>query len=456
MKVSLPYGDDFIEAELPDRARIVESRWMVGKLDPVPDIEKAIRDALDRPLDMAPLPELVRKGSKVLIAFDDPTVVCMAPLRNLAIRAVLADLRKAGVEKRDIWLVCASAIHRRWTRKEIARTIGDDLVEEFGYRVFSHDAEDRDNLVDLGPTPNGYDVELNKLVVECDLTIYVNANTLRGLTGGWKSVCVGLSTYKSIRWHHGPDGLSAAVHNNPLHRVLDEMGAHLESKIGKNRVFKIETILRSPFEVAKIFAGNVWSTRKKVLELLQQSAPPKTVEAEKADVIMYGLAAYSPYATFARMNPILTLLSSGLGYFGGATERMGKKGCTVIMATPCPNEWDDVHHASYREVWERAIAVTRDPWELRDLFEEDFANRPDYLYKYRHCNSFHPVHGLLASYPLRRLQHIGDVIVAGPKDPDLVRHVGFIPAASIEKALQQAEAKHGKDCKITFIQQLPG
>ncbi|MBI2891732.1 MAG: DUF2088 domain-containing protein [Nitrospirae bacterium] len=455
MRMTLPYGDGWVDAELPDRTRLVPSSWMPAKLGPVPDLAAAIRAALNQPLEMPPLTELARKGSRVLIAFDDPTVVCFAPLRAMAIKAVLEDLRRAGVEKRDIWLVCASALHRRWTRQEIGRVIGDDLVQEFGYRVFSHDAEDRDQLSYIGATPNGYDVEVNRLVTECDLTIYVNGSALRGLTGGWKSVCVGLSTYRSIRWHHSPEGLSAAVHNNPLHRVLDEMGALLESRIGKNRIFKIETVLANPFEAAHVFAGDVGATRRKVLSLLQEAAPPKPKDAEKADVILYGLPAYSPYATFARMNPILTLFSTGLGYLGGSSESMGKPGCTVIMATPCPNEWDEVHHAAYREVWERVLAVTRDPWEMRDLFEEDFANRPDYLYKYRFCYSFHPTHGLMASYPLRRLKHIGQVIVAGPKDPALIRHAGFVPTATVEEAIATAEARHGRDCSIALIQHLP-
>ncbi|MBI2058770.1 MAG: DUF2088 domain-containing protein [Nitrospirae bacterium] len=448
ISVSMAFGDGMIDATLPDRTRKRPSSWMPGKLPPITDIGKAVRDALDRPMDMPRIPELVRNGSKVLIAFDDPTVICLAPLRNLAIRAVLDDLRKAGVQRNDIWLVCASALHRRWTRNEIGRIIGDDLVQEFGYRVFSHDAEDKENLAYLGATPNGYDVEVNKLVVDCDLTVYINASALRGLTGGWKSVCVGLSTNRSIRWHHSPDGLSASVRNNPLHRVLDEMGALVDEKLGKNRVFKIETVLRSPFEVAHVFAGGVSATRKKVLSLLQDSVPAAVPEGEKADVLVYGLASYSPYATFAKMNPILTLFSSGLGYFGGTTESVGKKGCTVIMATPCPNEWDDVHHAAYREVWDRVLPVTKDPWAMRDQFEEDFANRPDYLFKYRYCYSFHPVHGLMASYPLRRMKHIGQVIVAGAKDP-------FVPAPSVEAAVDMAESTHGRSCNLTFIDHLP-
>src|SRR3990170_3376172 len=71
---------------------------------------------------------------------------------------------------------------------------------------------------------------------------------------------------------------------------------------------------------------------------------PRRSEAEPADVVIYGVPAWSPYATFARMNPLLTLVSSGLGYLGGYIEALGKPGCSVIMATPCPDDWDLEHH----------------------------------------------------------------------------------------------------------------
>lgn len=455
MDITLPFGDTFITAQVPDRTRVITSSWMPEKLRPVEDLPAEVRRALGSPVDFPRITDVVGRGKKVTIAFDDPTVPCFAPLRQTVIGTIVDDLVGAGVEKRDITLMCAPGLHRRWTRNEIANIIGSDLVEQFGYRVMCHDAEDTDNLVYLGTTKNGYDVEVNRCVTDSDLTVYVNASTLRGLTGGWKSICVGLGTFRSIRWHHSPDGLSASVHDNRMHYILNEMGAFLEEKVGRRRVFKIETVLTSPFEVHRIFAGGVDAVRKDVLGLLTKAAPPRPAESEKVDVVLYGVPAYSPYATFARMNPILTLFSTGLGYFGGTIEKMGKKGCTVIMATPCPDDWDEIHHAAYREVWDRVLSRTRDPWEMRDLFEEDFAHRPEYIYKYRFCYSFHPVHGLMASYPLRRMKHIGRVIVAGAASPDLIRHVGCEPAESVEKAVSMAEAIHGKDCSIALIRHLP-
>jgi hypothetical protein len=45
------------------------------------------------------------------------------------------------------------------------------------------------------------------------------------------------------------------------------------------------------------------------------------------------------------------------------------------------------------------------------------------------------------------------VIVAGPGDAAVVRHLGFEVAESVEEAVRRAEALHGPDCAIGYIEQ---
>jgi hypothetical protein len=148
------------------------------------------------------------------------------------------------------------------------------------------------------------------------------------------------------------------------------------------------------------------------------------------------------------MNPLLTLISSGLGYLGGYIEALGKPGCSVIIATPCPEQWDMEHHPSYKEVWERVLPVSRDPYEISERFGAEFASRADYIEQYRFGVAFHPIHGILATHPLKRLKHAGRVYVAGPDDPAVPRHVGFIPARTVEDALSEALKTHGPNATI--------
>lgn len=453
MDVELPYGERTIPATLPSRTRTL-SNVETATPPPVADLDATVRAALARPLGRPRLRESVRPGAAVTIAFDDATVASHGPIRGVAIRAVLEELEAAGVSRGRVTLVCANALHRQLRPAELARLLGEDLVREFGPRLLCHDAEDAAAIVDLGHTPaHGYPVQVHRLVADSDLTVYVNARYVRGFNGGWKSVCVGLSTWESIKVTHTPDGMSMSVHANRMHAVLDEMGHHLEARLGP-RVFKVDTLLADPRRVAQVVAGGVDECRQAMLASLAAIFPPRREAAgERFDVLVYGVPDSSPYAIFSHVNPILTLISSGLGYLGGLIEAAGAPGCTVIMATPVPERWDRTAHPSYPEVWERMLPRTRDPYEIMARFADDYARRPEYIEAYRHGFGFHPIHGILAVHPLRRLSHVGRVIVAGPLDAAVPRHLGFETAASVEEAVARAEQIHGRDCRIAHIVQ---
>ncbi len=443
---TLPYGDSTVDVSLPDRTRF-PSRGLSSGLQPVADQAQAVREALAKPLGLPRIGETVRPDSRVLIAFDDPTVPSSAEIRPLVIEAILAELAEAGVPEENVSLVCANALHRKWTSEELASILGEDLVQRFGPRLACHDAEDPENLVYLGTTASGYDVEVHRLVAESDLAVYVNAGVMLGFSGGWKSVCVGLSTWRSIRWTHTPDGMTMSVRDNRMHRVFDEMGEHLEKSLGR-RIFKVETLLARGLTLAHVWAGGVSETRARAVEVQAAENPPRRTAAEPADILIYGVPNWSPYATFSFMNPILTLISSALGYLGGNIEALGKPGCSVILTTPCPERWDMEHHPSYPEVWSRVLSESRDPYEINERFLDEFAARADYIQRYRQGYAFHPVHGILATHPLKRLRHAGRVFVAGAEDPAVPRHVGFIPTATVEEAIAEAERIHGSDCSI--------
>ncbi len=450
MNRQIPFGDTTIQVELPDRTFIIGTEAK-KPLEPVADLPAAVDEALAEPLGMPPVSELVKPGSRVTIAFDDLTVPCYAPIRRVAIDALLAQLESAGVGREQVTLLCANGLHRKFPPEELATILGKDLVEEFGPRLLCHDAEDHDNLSYLGQTEGGHDVEISRYATDADLTVYITASHNRGFSGGWKSVCVGLGSWRSIRHHHGPDGMTMSIKDNKMHKMLDEMGRVVEAKSNAT-FFKVDAVEANPFQCAKVFAGSTWEGRRAAMEIMSDLyTPRRDMSDERYDVIVYGVPNWSPYATFASMNPILTLVSSGLGYFGGAITALGKPGCTVILATPCPFQWDRLHHAPYPLVWEEVLPESRDPYEIDKRFGEQYANDEELIEKYRNQYSFHPIHGIMATHPLKRLKHAGRVIVAGIDDPATARHLGFDTAATVENAIADAEAQHGKDCGIAFL-----
>jgi nickel-dependent lactate racemase len=98
----------------------------------------------------------------------------------------------AGVD--DVQLIAALALHRRMTESELRHAVGDRVYDAFAPsgRIYNHDAEDPDGMLEIGTTKHGELVEINKRAAESDLLIYVNVN-LVSMDGGWKSTATGLA-----------------------------------------------------------------------------------------------------------------------------------------------------------------------------------------------------------------------------------------------------------------------
>ena len=129
---------------------------------------------------------------KLTICFDDvslPLPPMAAPdIRQRVIETVLDMAAEAGVD--DVVLVAALALHRRMTEEELrhASESGSSRVRA-ARDATQHDAEDPDNLIHLGQTDQGEDVEINKRAATSDLLVYVNINLVRwtAATRAWRS-----------------------------------------------------------------------------------------------------------------------------------------------------------------------------------------------------------------------------------------------------------------------------
>lgn len=57
----------------------------------------------------------------------------------------------------------------------------------------------------------------------------------------------------------------------------------------------------------------------------------------------------------------------------------------------------------------------------------------------------------MATFPLKRLDHAGRIIVAGIEEPELAEHLGFMHAPSVEEAIRVAQQHHGRDASIAVV-----
>jgi nickel-dependent lactate racemase len=460
--ISVPYGDSALSVRLPERTRIIERNIAPEKA--LKDVADAVRKAVRNPVGCDPLSTLVGPKSTVTIGFDDPIGFCPAQkqpdFKGVAVRVVLEELERAGVGLQNIRLVCAVGLHRKWTTRELGTMLGDDIAYRWGpSRLFNHDAEDKENLAFLGETSRGMEVEVNRLVVDSDQFIYVS-NPWSPFNGGWKSAVVGLSSFRSIRHHHRPypkaTGKSTMdPERSAFPRLLNEMGEVIEKELLRRgrRYFQIEGAMNNalPQEVVRVTAGHPVEAHKRTLEVLQ-AQHVETVKGQ-SDVVIYGMGNNrDPYSKHSTVNPIL-VRNLGMSYSFGLFQNkpLVRENGIAILVHPCARAFDRVKYPSYVEMFEKLLPEITDPFELWELYAEEYAHRPEYVHKYRYGYGFHGAHPFIlygqGAYGFRYLSRI---FLAGAVDFETARRIGFEPFATVEEAVEEAEASLGKDCSIAY------
>ncbi len=481
--------------------------------DPLPrirDVREAIRHALANPHGSEPLAELLRPGMRLTIAIDDislPLPPMQAPdIRQLVLEEVIELAARRGVE--DLKLYMANSLHRRMTASEVKHAVGERVFRSFyPHDLANHDAEDRDNLLFVGTTEKGEEVEINKRAATSDLIVYVNIN-LVPMDGGHKSVPVGLASYRSVRHHHNvhtmlhsrsymdPREGRSAIHDScrRMGKVLEDAGI---------RIFTIETTLnnetfpepfgfmnkrewewsakeqatylaakklndltppaarhqvwmrmRSPVGVTGINAGATDPVHERTLAKLHEQ---QLVHVEgQSDVLVFGIPYLGPYNVNSIMNPIL-VHCLGLGYLFNMyrNKPLVRPGGVVIMFHPVPWEFHQVHHPSYIDFFEEVLAETTDPATIESKFEERYATDPWYIHLYRTSYAYHGVHPFYMWYwGAHALDYLGDVIVVGGNRRACER-MGYRAATTFKDALEMAGETVGRSPSITYFHMPP-
>jgi hypothetical protein len=501
------HGEGFRLEKLPaGRSRVI---YPAEPLEPLRDPDAAIRHALLHPEDCEPLPALLFPGMKLTIAFDDislPLPPMRRPdIRQRVIEAVLDMAAAAGVD--DVHLIAALALHRRMTEAELRHALGDRIYDAFAPRgtLYNHDAEDPSAMAFLGTTDQGEEVEISRRAAESDLLVYVNIN-LVAMDGGWKSTATGLASYRSLRHHHN---VRTMQHSRSF---MDQTRSELHSsnwRMGEVmrragvRIFQIESTLnndtfpkpfdflmkrewewtardratyvgtraslkhtpsklareifqsiRAPHQMTGVHAGEVEAVHRLTTEMIyRQHLVP--VEGQ-TDILTMGLPYICPYNVNSIMNPIL-VMCLGLGYFFNLYRGrpLVREGGVVIIGHPTPWEFHPVHHPSYIDFFEQVLAETTDPLRIEADFEKSFAEDEWYRHLYRTSYAYHGVHPFYMWYwGAHALQHLGRVVVMGG-EPKAVRRMGFMPASTLDDALEMASDVVGPDATITHFHAPP-
>lgn len=322
-EIFLPWGNDSLLCEIPTKN--LGELLSPNACPPLPDLDAAISHALDNPIGLAPMPEWIKPGQKVLIISDDNTR--MTPARRI-LPPLLQRLNQLKVKDADITVLMALGTHRYMTEAEMKAKVGPVVYKRV--RVLNHLWRDKANLEDLGRTSRGTPLAVNRLLLEADVIIGLGAivpHHIPGYSGGSKIIQPGVCGPETTAETHllscedGGDSFLGQI-DNPVRADMDEMAA----KVSLSAIFNV--VMDHRGATLGVFFGHYQAAFREGAALARQ---------------IYGV----PY----RIVPDIVLVNSypceidfwqaHKAMYPG--QIMIKPGGTIIATTPCPEGISPVH-----------------------------------------------------------------------------------------------------------------
>lgn len=322
VSIRLPYGGTEIDMSIPEKNLL--GVFTPKDMEPIKDIKQEVKRALANPIGAQPLRRLVKGKEKVVIVADDNTR--LTPTDKI-IPVMLEEMNAAGIKDEQITIVIALGTHRDMTAEEIRIKFGQEVVNRIN--IVNHDFIHPEALVDLGTTPNGTPISINKITYEADFKIGIGSivpHHIPGFSGGAKIVQPGISGLVTTGSTHLLSVQETRSYlgreDNPVRRELNQIARN----IGMDVIFN--TILDRYGNVIKSFYGDLEEAFKAGVELSR--AVYAVQIPEEADIV---LASSHPCdLEFWQAHKTLY-----------AADRAVKKDGIIIVVTPCPEGVSKVH-----------------------------------------------------------------------------------------------------------------
>ncbi len=251
MKITMDYGRDGLEIEVPDHAHVLQ----MSDASALSDMDRRLEDALAHPIGTPALRRLARGRKNACVVISDIT----RPVPNATILPpILRALEEEGIAREDITILVGTGLHRPNEGDELVQLVGAEIAHS--YRIVNHKAREKETLTYLGETSGGAPIWIDTLYVEADLKIatsLIEPHLMAGYSGGRKAICPGLMGVETMRVLHGPRLLSHAnasegiIEGNPFHRQALEVA----QRAGVD--FTLNVAMNERRQVTGIFAGDL-------------------------------------------------------------------------------------------------------------------------------------------------------------------------------------------------------
>ena len=327
MRVDLAYGKRGLQVEVPERAVVIEPRYLPG----LPDEAAALRQALRRPLGRPAFRELARPDDTVGIVVCDLTRP-MPSRRVLPI--VLGELDHLDPD--HITIFVATGTHRANSPDELSQMLGPELVAR--YRVVNHDAFDPASHEHLGELSDGGQIWLDRRFMACSLKVltgFIEPHFFAGFSGGPKMVAPGLAALETVLHLHGaafishPRATWGITEGNPIHDAIREISARVRPD------FSLDVTINREHAITAVFAGELFAAHQKGCAFARETAM-QAVE-KPFDVVVTTNSGY----------PLdLNLYQAVKGM--SAAAQIVKPGGAIVVAAECSDGLPE--HGNYKDI----------------------------------------------------------------------------------------------------------
>ena len=402
MRIEIPYGRENVEVYIQDEnfGEMVYPNEVVVKNE-----TDTLMDALQNPVQSKSFDDFLADARDVLFIVNDGT-------RPTPTAKVL-DILYNKINKYDIRFIIATGVHRGPTEEELQEIFGTHL-DEFRNHIFIHDAKKEEDMVSIGFSKNGTEMQVNRMGMEAHKIVIIGSvepHYFAGYTGGRKAFLPGIASYKTIEQNHKlalkSSAQALALEGNPVHEDMEDAIQAIKDK----EIFSIMTVLDREDRIYAATAGDITESLKAAIE---KSHEVFSVEIkEKADIVV----AVAPY-------PMDLDLYQSQKAIDNAKLALNPNGILILIAK--------CHSGVGHDTFVKLLSETHDPQDALDRIKGKY------------------VLGYHKAAKIAEIARWATIWAVTSLDSDLMRSIFIRPFRMIQSALDAAVKEKGRE-KILFM-----
>jgi len=404
MKLLLGYHKEKVEISIPDH----NFRGILKPEKPAAGIseQEILSHALNNPIGVSLLSEVVKPGENVVIVTSDIT----RPMPTAKVLPIVVEmLNQTGIADNNISVVFGLGIHRKHTKQEHAALVGQELYE----RIECVDSGP-DDIVHLGKTTRGTPVDLFRKVVEVDRRICmgnIEYHYFAGFSGGMKAIMPGVSTREAIQANHSrmvkETATTGKIDRNPVREDIDEVYRFLPVD------YLVNVVLGEDKKIINAFAGDVFQAHRAGCKYLD--ALYKIEIDEPADIVIVTPGGFPKDINLYQAQKAVDNAKHAV-----------KEGGIIILLAACKEGLGE-------DVFEQWILNAPNPRSMIEKIQQDFQL------------------GGHKAAAIAMVMEKAAIYLVSDFTPVFVENIFMTPFPDIRTALQRALSEKGRDADILVM-----